>query len=76
MSDPLSTDPDFYRKVVGMMQQSKNNLRITVNGNTLSFWLQGKHVGDINGAEFYKMTTREIWNQLGVNDDHQKKRLL
>lgn len=74
--NPLSTDPDFYRKVVGMMQQSKNNLKITVSGNTLSFWLQGKHIGDLNGADFYKMTVKEIWNQLGVNHEHRKSWLL
>lgn len=74
--NPLTTDPDFYRKVVGMMQQSKNNLRININGNTLSFWLSGKHIGDMNGAEFYKMTVNEVWKQLGVSNEQKKNWLI
>lgn len=70
--NPLGTDPDFYRKVVGMMQQTKNNLKINIHGNTLSFWMNGKHIGDMNGAEFYKMTVNEIWKQLGVDNEHKK----
>lgn len=74
--NPLGTDPDFYRKVVGMMQASKNNLRITINGNTLSFWMQGKHIGDMNGADFYKMTANEVWKQLGVSNEQKKNWLV
>jgi|TARA_B100001094_G_scaffold104007_1_gene100336 hypothetical protein len=71
--NPLGSDPDFYRKVVGMMQQSKQNLKINIHGNELSFWLNDKHIGNINGAEFYKMTANEIWKQLGVSNEHKKR---
>lgn len=68
----LEKDPDFYRKVVGMMQSSRHMLRIDLNGNELSFTLNGKHIGKMGTAEFYRMSVKEIWSQLGVNHEHQK----
>ena len=72
----IQSDPDFYLKVVGMMQQSKNKLQITIHGTVLAFYLNEKHVGNINAAEFYKMTPREVWKTLGVSNEHKKNYLL
>jgi hypothetical protein len=72
----IQQDPDFYLKVVGMMQQSKNKLQIVIHGNMLAFYLNDKRVGDISAAEFYKMTPREVWKTLGVSDEHKKNYLL
>ena len=72
----IAQDPDFYLKVVGMMQQSKNKLQITIHGNVLAFYISDKHVGNINAAEFYKMTPREVWKTLGVSNEHKKNYLL
>lgn len=72
----IQQDPDFYLKVVGMMQQSKSKLQITIHGNVLAFYINDKHVGNVNAAEFYKMTPREVWKTLGVSDEHKKNYLL
>ena len=72
----IAQDPDFYLKIVGMMQQSKNKLQITIYGNVLAFYINDKHVGNVNAAEFYKMTPREVWKTLGVSDEHKKNYLL
>ncbi len=72
----IQQDPDFYLKVVGMMQQSRNKLQITIHGNVLAFYINDKHVGNVNAAEFYKMTPREVWKTLGVSDEHKKNYLL
>jgi hypothetical protein len=42
----------------------------------LAFYINDKHVGNINAAEFYKMTPREVWKTLGVSDEHKKNYLL
>ena len=76
MNAPLGTDPEFYTKVVGMMQASTPTLHITVNGNRLSFYLADKHIGDMSTAEFYKMKPTEVWKALGVADVYQKGYLL
>lgn len=76
MSDPLGTDPEFYTRVVGMMQASTPKLQITVNGNRLSFFLADKHIGDMSTAEFYKMKPNEVWKALGVSDVYKKGYLL
>jgi len=76
MDDPLGTDPEFYTKVVGMMQASTPKLHITVNGNRLSFYLADKHIGDMSTAEFYKMKPNEVWKALGVADVYKKGYLL
>lgn len=68
----LQSDPDFYTKVVGMMQSSKNQLRITINGNQMQFFLSGKSLGIMTTAEFYKMSVNEIWSLLGVSNEHKK----
>jgi len=68
----LQHDPDFYLKVIGMMQTSKNRLKITVTGNNLQFFLNGKSLGIMTTAEFYKMSVQEIWNLLGVSHEHRK----
>lgn len=70
--NPLSTDPDFYRKVVGMMQQSKEGLKIDITGSLMTFYLRGKRVGEMNTAEFYKMSVNEVWKTLGVSNDYKK----
>jgi catechol-2,3-dioxygenase len=72
----IAQDPDFYLKVVGMMQQSKNKLQIVIHGNTLAFYLNDKHIGNIGAAEFYKMKPNEIWKTLGVSNEHKKNYLL
>ena len=76
MSDPLGTDPEFYTKVVGMMQASTTKLHITVNGNRMSFYLADKHIGDMTTAEFYKMKPTEVWKALGVADVYKKGYLI
>jgi len=68
----IEKDPDFYRKVVGMMQSSRNLLKIEVAGNELAFSLNGKHIGKLGTAEFYRMSVKEIWSHLGVSHEHQK----
>ena len=68
----LEKDPDFYRKVVGMMQSSKNLLKIQIQGNEMIFSLNGKLIGKMGTAEFYRMSVKEIWSYLGVNHEHQK----
>jgi len=68
----LQHDPDFYLKVIGMMQTSKNQLKITLNGNHLQFFLNGKSLGIMTTAEFYKMSVNEIWSLLGVSNEHKK----
>jgi len=68
----LEKDPDFYRKVVGMMQSSRNPLKIEVVGNELIFTLGGKRIGEMGTAEFYRMSVKEIWSHLGVSHEHQK----
>jgi len=67
---------NFYLKFVGTMQQSKNKLQITIHGSVLAFYINDKHVGNVNAAEFYKMTPREVWKTLGVSDEHKKNNLL
>lgn len=76
MSDPLGTDPEFYMKVVGMMQASTPKLQITVNGNRLAFYLADKYIGELTTAEFYKMKPNEVWKALGVSDVYKKGYLL
>ena len=68
----LEQDPDFYRKVAGMMQSSKALLKINVVGNQMTFSLDGKESGSLGTAEFYRMSVKEIWSQLGVGYEHQK----
>ena len=68
----LQSDPDFYLKIVGMMQTSQNMLKIEVVGNTMYFKLNNKNAGVLTTAEFYKMSVNEIWNFLGVSNDHKK----
>lgn len=68
----IETDPDFYRKMVGMMQSSKRLLKVQVIGNTMHFSLDGKMIGELGTAEFYRMSVKEIWEYLGVSHDHQK----
>ena len=68
----IEKDPDFYRKVVGMMQSSRNLLKIEVVGNELTFSLNGKQIGKLGTAEFYRMSVKEIWSHLGVSHEHQK----
>jgi hypothetical protein len=71
----LQTDPEFYRKVVGMMQSSKMMLKIEIAGNTMNFKLNNKQLGMMTTAEFYKMTVKEIWHFLGVSDEYRKRYL-
>jgi len=68
----LEKDPDFYRKVIGMMQISKHMLKIEVRGDTMYFKLNGTDIGTMNTADFYKSTVKEIWQRLGVSYDNQK----
>jgi hypothetical protein len=68
----IEQDPEFYRKVVAMNQTTKLKLKITVSGDTLSFYLADKHIGDMNSGIFFRLEPQEIWKTLGVSNDHKK----
>ena len=72
----IQTDPEFYRKVVALMQTTKHKLRIVVTGDTVHFYVADKHIGDMNTAMFFKSEPNDIWKILGVSNANRKGYLL
>jgi len=68
----IQTDPEFYRKVVALNQITTDKLKITVNGNSVRFYISDKFAGDMNSGLFFKLTPSEILKTIGVSNDHKK----
>lgn len=69
----IQTDPEFYRKVVALNQITAQKLKITVSGDNIRFYINGKCAGDMNSGLFFKLTPNEILKTIGVSNDHKKE---
>ena len=68
----IGQDPEFYLKVVAMNQLTTNKLKIVVAGDSVTFYLGDKRVGDMNTGLFFKLTPNEILKTIGVSNEHRK----
>jgi len=68
----LEKDPDFYLKILGLNATSKNAVQVKMSGEIMTFFLNGRAIGQMSASQFYSCSVKDVWALLNVEGENVK----